>query len=128
LQAPTHLTIVTTTINASSSLWHSCLGHASLPRVQLLASQSYLGSVNLNSFDCVSCHLGKQTNLSFNKSGPFSFAPFDLVHSNIWGLVPIPIEGVSCYFVIFLDDYSHYTWIYLLQHHSELTQVYQNVH
>jgi hypothetical protein len=70
-------------ITITSSLWHSRLGHASLPRVQLLASQGHLGSVNFQSFDCVSCRLGKQTHLSFNKSESFSPAPFDLVHSDI---------------------------------------------
>jgi hypothetical protein len=128
LQTPTHLTAAVTTSNASSSLWHSHLGHASFPRVQLLASQGHLGSVDLKSFDCISCHLGKQTHFSFNKSESLSSAPFDLVHSDIWGPAPVPTEGGSRYFVIFLDDYSRYTWIYLLQHRSELTQIYQNFH
>jgi hypothetical protein len=134
LQTPSHLSPSVTAsasvaaFTASSNLWHSRLGHASLPRVQLLASQGHLGSVNLQSFDCVSCHLGKQTHLSFNKSDSFSSAPFDLVHSDIWGPAPISTEGGSRYFVIFIDDYSRYTWLYLLQHRSELTHVYQNFH
>jgi hypothetical protein len=70
-------------ITVTSNLWHSRLGHASLSRVQFLASQGHLGSVNFQSFDCVSCHLGKQTHLSFNKSESFSSTPFDLVHSDI---------------------------------------------
>jgi hypothetical protein len=128
LQTPTHLLAAVTTSNASSSLWHSPFGHASLPRVQLLASQGHLGSVDLKSFDCISCQLGKQTHLSFNKSESLSFAPFDLVHSDIWGPAPVPTEGGSRYFVIFINEYSRYTWIYLLQHCFELTQVYQNFH
>ena len=104
------------------------MGHASLQRVQFLASQGHLGSVNFQSFDCVSCRLGKQTHLSFNKSESFSSAPFYLVHSDIWGPAPISTEGGSHYFVIFVDDYSHYTWIYILQHRSKLTNVYQNFH
>ena len=67
-------------------------------------------------------------NKPFNKSEPFSSTPFDLVHSDIWGPAPIPTKGGSCYFVIFVDDYSRYTWIYLLQCRSELTDVYQNFH
>jgi hypothetical protein len=57
-----------------------------------------------------------------------SSAPFDLVHSDIWGPALVPTEGGSRYFVIFLDDYSRYTWIYLLQHRSKLPQIYQNFH
>jgi len=93
-----------------------------------LASQGHLGSVNFQSFDCVSCHLGKQTHLSFNKSESFSFAPFDLVHFDIWGPAPILTKGGFRHFVLFVDDCSRYTWIYLLQHWSELTNIYQNFH
>jgi hypothetical protein len=86
LQTPTHLPAAVT---ASSSLWHSRLGHASLPQVQLLASQGHLGSVDSKTFDCVSCQLGKQTHLSYTQSASFSSAPFDLVNSDIWDPAPV---------------------------------------
>jgi hypothetical protein len=41
LQTPTHLLAAVTTSNATSSLWHSHLGHASILHVQLLASQGH---------------------------------------------------------------------------------------
>jgi hypothetical protein len=128
LRTPTHLSATVTAFTAYSSLWHYPLGHASLPRVQLLASQGYLGSADSKYFDCVSCQLGKQIHLSFTKTVSLSSTPFDFVHCDIWGPAPIPIEGGSCYFVVFIDGYSCYTWIYLLQHRFELTQVYQNFH
>ena len=47
-------------------------------------------------------------------------APFDLVHSNVWGpcLVVSPTE--LQYFVTFFDDYSRTTWLYLMKNRSEL--------
>jgi len=128
LQIPSSTTTSMAAITVTSNLWHSRLGHASLSRVRLLASQGHLGSVNFQSFDCVSCHLGKQTHLSFNKSESFSFAPFDLVHFDIWGPAPILTKGGFRHFVLFVDDCSRYTWIYLLQHWSELTNINQNFH
>jgi transposase InsO family protein len=53
-----------------------------------------------------------------------SSAPFDLVHSDVWGPAPIPTMGGSRYFVIFVDDYSRYTWLYLLQNRFELPKIY----
>jgi hypothetical protein len=53
-----------------------------------------------------------------------SFSPFDLVHFDVWGPMPIPTMGGSCYFVIFVDDYSRYTWLYLLQNRSKLPKIY----
>ena len=32
----------------------------------------------------------------------------------------------SSYFVIFVDDFSGYTWIYLFKNHSELYQIYRD--
>ena len=72
-----------TTTTSSPDLWHARLGHPSLSRLQLLASQGHLCSVQFQKFDCTSCHFGKQTKLPFNKSDSFSSAPFDLIHSDI---------------------------------------------
>jgi hypothetical protein len=68
--------------STSLSLWHSCLGHASVSHVRSLAISGQLGSVGSESFDCVTCQLGKQSALPFNKSDSVS-SPFDLVHSNV---------------------------------------------
>ena len=73
----------TTTAILSPNLWHTRLSHTSLSRLQLLASQGHLGSIQLPKFDCTSCHFGKQTKLPFNNSDSFYFAPFDLIYSNI---------------------------------------------
>jgi hypothetical protein len=80
--------------------------------------------VGSESFDCVACQLGKQSALPFNKSDSVSSNPFDLVHSDVWGPAPIPTMGVSRYLVIFVDDFSRYTWLYLLQNRFELLKIY----
>jgi hypothetical protein len=130
LQIPSHMvsSSVAATTTLSPNLWHSRLGHASLSHLQLLASQGHLGSVSFNKFDCMSCQFGKQTKLPFNNSDSFSSAPFDLVHSDVWGPAPFTTEGGFRYFVIFVDDYSRFTWIYLLKHRSDLVSIFQTFH
>ena len=59
---------VATTTTPSPDLWHARLSHPSLSRLQLLASQGHLGSVQFQKFDCTSCHFGKQKKLPSNKS------------------------------------------------------------
>ena len=84
LKIPSHVvSTAATTATSSPDLWQARLGHPSLSRLQLLASQGHLGSVQFQKFDCTSCHFGKQTKLYFNKSDSFSSAPFDLIHSDI---------------------------------------------
>jgi hypothetical protein len=65
------------------SLWHSRLGHASISCTRSLATSGQFGCVESESFDCVSCQLGKQSALPFNNSDSISFASFDLVYSDI---------------------------------------------
>ncbi|KAL5762227.1 hypothetical protein ACOSP7_018491 [Xanthoceras sorbifolium] len=109
---------------SSLSLWHSRLGHISFSRLRSLISSGHLGSITDEHFDCISCPLAKQHALPFNNSDSTSHAPFDLIHSDIWGPSPTTTVGGSKYFVIFVDDYSRYTWLYLLHSRSELSKTY----
>ena len=96
----------TTPIN----LWHARLGHTSIGCLHPLASSGKLGSVSIsNNVNCLSCQLGKQPTLCFNKSDYTSVSPFDLIHSDIWGPSPHPTIGGCVYFIIFIDDYSRFT-------------------
>lgn len=105
-------------------LWHLRLGHASISKLRPLISHGHLGSVKEESFHCVPCQVGKQPALSFNNSESISLAPFDLVHSDIWGPSPTPTMGGSKYFVLFIDDHTRFTWLYLMKKRSELPQIY----
>lgn len=108
----------------SQDIWHSRLGHISSSRLNSLISSGVLGSVQKEKLDCVSCQLAKHHALPFNNNDSISSAPFDLIHSDIWGPSPnATLEGLQ-YFVIFVDDYSRYTWLYLLKNRSELKQIY----
>ena len=107
----------------SLALWHSRLGHASISSVKQLVSWGLLGSVSNKSFDCMPCQFGKQTTLPFNNSVSHALSPFNLIHSEVWGPSPIITQGGSRYFIIFVDDFSRYTWIYLFKNRSKLYQI-----
>jgi hypothetical protein len=48
------------------------------------------------------------------------------VHSDIWGPAPTPIMRGSRYFVLFIGDYSRFTWIYMMKNRCDLPQIYIN--
>ena len=77
-------------------------------------------------FDCTSCQLGKQPTLSFNNSESISNSIFELIHSDFWGPSLVASIGRSRYFVIFIDDYSRYSWIFPMKSHSEILPIYSN--
>ena len=47
-------------------------------------------------------------------------APFELVHSDVWGPCPVLSPTGFKYFVTFMDDFSRVTWLYLMNSRSEL--------
>jgi hypothetical protein len=106
------------------SLWHLRLGHVSVQKLRSLISSGFSGQVKHDPIDCVSCQLAKKPALSFNNNDSFSHASFDLIHSDFWGPSPTANVGGSKYFVTFVDDFSRYTWIYLMYNRSELPQIY----
>ncbi|KAJ9535710.1 hypothetical protein OSB04_un001136 [Centaurea solstitialis] len=103
---------------------HARLGHLSSARIKLLANSGLLGNITSNEVLCLSCKLGKQHALPFELNDYTSTSAFDLIHSDVWGPAPHPSMGGCRYFVIFVDDHTRLTWIYLMKHRSELPQIY----
>lgn len=53
-----------------------------------------------------------------------SNAPFDLLHLDVWGSFnPATINGHK-FFLTIVDDYSRFTWVYLLQSKSDVRDVF----
>ena len=50
----------------------------------------------------------------------------DIVHSDVW--VPIPLSSILrfSYYVIFVDDYTRFTWLFLLKHKNEVLFVFKH--
>jgi hypothetical protein len=70
---------------------------------------------------CDACQQGKSHQLPFPKSVSVSKTPLELVFSDVWGPAPTS-AGKHNYYVSFIDDFSKFIWIYLLQHKSEVFQ------
>ena len=81
----------------SLDLWHSHLGHASLSRLQLLASQSHLGSVSFHKFDCMSCQFSKQTKLPLITVTLFLLHLLILFILMFGVLLHFPLGGISLF-------------------------------
>jgi len=106
-------------------LWHSRLGHVSSSRLRFLASTGALGNLKTcDIFYCSGCNLAKFSALPFNRSISVSSSPFNLIHFDVWGPSPIATKGGSRYYVSFIDDHTHYCWVYLMKHRSEFFEIY----
>ncbi|WJZ85271.1 hypothetical protein VitviT2T_004816 [Vitis vinifera] len=110
----------------SLALWHSRLGHAPSSQVQWLVYRGLLGSVSKDNFDYTSCQLGKQPALPFNNGESISNSIFELIHFDVWGLSLVSSIGGSRYFVVFIDDYSRYSWIFPMKSRSKILPIHSN--
>ena len=123
LSSPLYSTTCTST--EAPLLFHSRLGHPSLSKFRKLVP--HFSSLSL--LECESCQLGKYTHVLFSKRlDPRTKSPFELVHTNVWD----PSRSIStlgfCYFVTFIDDYSRYTWLFLMKTRVELFSIFQKFH
>jgi hypothetical protein len=69
---------------------------------------------------CKGCALGKNIRKPFPSSNNRSKEILDLIHSNVCGPMLVKSLGGSLYYVIFIDDYSRKTWLYLLETKDEV--------
>jgi histone deacetylase 1/2 len=70
---------------------------------------------------CDACQRAKSHQLPYPKSSSVSTFPLEFVFSDVWGPAPASV-GRYKYYVSFIDDYSKFTWIYLLKKKSDVFQ------
>ena len=106
----------------SFNVIHSHLGHPSLSKLQKMVP--YLS--NLKSLVRESCQKGKHTHSSFSSSvGEKRESPFSLIHSDIWDPSHVSSRLGFQYFVTCIDDYSRYTWVFLMKNSAKLFSIFQ---
>jgi hypothetical protein len=74
---------------------------------------------------CKGCALGKNIKKPFPRSNNRSKEILDLIHSDVCGLMLVKSLGGSSYYVIFIDEYSRKTWLYLLKTKDEVFNKFQ---
>jgi hypothetical protein len=114
---PLHRPACNLTIS-STDLWHKRLGHISPHRLSFIAQQFLNFSVQ-SSHVCPICPLAKQSRLPFNSSVISSIKPFEIIHCDIWGRYRHPSISGAYYFLTIVDDYTRFTWIFLMRHKTE---------
>jgi hypothetical protein len=108
-------------------LWHQRLGH---PRRQCLlqALRNFNFSCNKSdSHTCQACQLGKHVRLPFTSSESFSFFSFQLIRANVWTSHVLSNSGFQ-YYLVLLDDYSHYVWTLPMRHKNEVLSILLSFH
>jgi len=110
------------TTTPSWLLWHSRLGHPNHQVLSLLFSNKTLSfnkCMNLVN-TCTHCLHGKMHKLPFPDSKFVAHSPFEFVHTDLWDPAPQNSVNGYKYYVLFVNHFTHFTWLYLLKNKSEV--------
>jgi len=126
------------TANAQSKncfrLWHERLGHISngkfleIKRKNFFNDSCLLNGLKWSEEICESCLNGKQARLPFNKSKDKSYIkrPLFVVHSDVCGPITPSTINEKNYYVIFVDQYTHYCVTYLIKNKSDVFDMFKD--
>ena len=111
-------------------LWHHRLGHPSSKSL-LSALKPVFFSISLFQIDevcssCEYCISAKMHKFHLNKTPLVSTSLLELVDSDVWGPSPLTSLLGFNYYVIFVDDYSCFTWLFLLKHKIKVLSVFKH--
>lgn len=74
---------------------------------------------------CESCCLSKRHVFPFPIHYSCAIAPFDVFHTNFLGITPHLSRLGYKYYVTFIDDQYHHTWIYFLKYKYKVFSIFQ---
>lgn len=104
--------------------WHHRLDHPHEAVIHCLVSSSLL-PLPSNVFNkCAYCLVGKSKRHHLYSTFAKSTKPLDLIHSDVWGMVHISSFYGDRYFVIFIDDISHYIWLFSIKHKFDVFSIF----
>ena len=114
-------------VKTSLANWHHRLGHPSSRIFQFLIRKHNLQiypTESFHNFFCESCLCNKSHKLPFGVSSLRSRGSLDLVYSDVWG--PSPIESIDGfrYYLIFIDYFTKYVWLFPMAYKSDVYTIF----
>lgn len=103
----------------SRDLWHQRFGHLGANALDHTLSRFSIDHTGGGGHVCHACQLGKSTRLPFSSSDHVSYFPFQLVHCDVWTSPIMSVSGCQ-YYLLLLDDYSHFAWTFPLKQKSDV--------
>lgn len=105
--------------SVTTELWHQRLGHPGRDSFSKLLQNFDFTCNKSAEHTCHAYQLGKHVRLPFSSSTSTTYFPFQLVHSDVW-TSPVPSNSGFLYYLVIIDDYTHYVWTFPLRAKSEV--------
>ena len=108
-------------------LWHRRLGHPGHHTMSRLQHLQQIPPNKQSSSLCHACQLGRHVRLPFYPSQTIHVKPYELLHCDLW-TSPIPSSSGFFYYLIIVDDYTHYFWTFPLRKKSDVYATFLAFH
>jgi hypothetical protein len=111
--------------SARPDQWHAQFGHPSSQIVRSILRLNNLPCLKESSVSsiCNACQLAKSHQLPYNTSIHRTIMPLEIINSDVWGPTPISV-GDYKYYISFIDDFTKFTWIYLMIDRTEAHHIF----
>ena len=84
-----------------------------------------LPTLSGNKFEsCDACMSFKSHRFPYSKSSHQTSKPLEIIHSDLWGSSLVISHTGNRYYVLFIDDFTRYTWLYPLKLKSDVFQAF----
>lgn len=127
-QAKSNAMSITTKNYSESKLWHRRFGHVGRTKFTKIKDifPDVIKCDNLDKDElCVICEKGKQSKKPFKRSDTRSSNVLELVHSDVCGPMNVDSFGGSKFFLTFIDDYSHKSFVFMIKQKSEVFEKFK---
>lgn len=106
-------------------LWHARLAHLNVKSLRYMHRNNYINlSDNELKEKCEICVQSKITKKPFSKNER-STQLLELIHSDICELNGVVTRGGKRYFITFIDDFSRFTYVYLMRNKDEAFDMFK---
>lgn len=111
----------------SATIWPQRLRHPSSSILQSVISRFHLPLTASSTTPIFYefCRYAKSCKLPFRLSDTVTKQPLELIHSDVCGPIPTPFVCGFKYYVLFIDDFSKYTWMFPLHSKSNVFHTFR---
>ncbi|XP_060957927.1 retrovirus-related Pol polyprotein from transposon RE2 isoform X2 [Cannabis sativa] len=106
------------------NVWHTKLGHPAPDTLRKILTKANIACSLKDLKFCKACQLGKNHRLPFPLSQSRATQPLALVHTDLWGPSHILSKENYRYYIVFIDDYSRFSWIFPLSIKSQAFETF----
>jgi len=111
--------------NEDSWLWYRRVCHISFDHLSRINNKEVVKGIPYLKFEkdriCDACQLRKQTKSSFKTiKDIMTSRPLELIYMDLFGPIKIKSLSGNRFVFILVDDFSHFTWVFFLEHKDQV--------